>query len=708
MPDGPPARGPPGAVAATPVRAGTLRHTGPVSAAVTTRGPLRPVELATAAVMGGVTVVLAVLGVVVPVAGILQLLAVVPLGVVAQRHRPRALVAAAVAAGVVGFLVAGTAPLSVIALAALVGGIVGEVKRRGRGVGTAALAFTVAAPAVGLAVVGLLLVFSSLRVLVLQTLRNTIGGLAGIVGPLFRISDARPRTDAAIAPYFDQWWWPVGGSVVLSVVLTGVIGWRALGAVLDRLDRLPVTDHLDVANNADGASNAVPPAPVPVALVDVGFRYPGARSDALSGVDLVLDRPQMVAVLGDNGSGKSTLVRLLAGRAPTSGTVQRGGPAGLGRTGGTALIAQRPESQVLGARVRDDVVWGLPAEAAVDVERLLADVGLAGLGDRATTGLSGGQLQRLAIAAALARSPRLLLSDESTAMVDPAGREQLVALLAALPRRTGTTVVHVTHRPADAAAADRVVAVPAGRVHELDHAPTPSPLPSPPFRPRRTGPPLLVLRGVGHVYDAGTPWAHRALTGVDLDVAEGEAVVLVGGNGSGKSTLAWVLGGLLRPTEGTATLGGRPVTSQVGAVAVAFQHARLQVQRPTVGEDVAAAAGLSSAAERPVAQALALVGLDPAVAARSTDTLSGGQLRRAALAGLLVTNPKVLVLDEPLAGLDAPSRAGLVEVLARLRAEQGLTLVIVSHDVAEVAAICDRTVLVEGGRVHPAPAAVTT
>ena len=675
---------------------------------MTTRGPLRPVELATAAVMGGVTVVLAVLGVVVPVAGILQLLAVVPLGVVAQRHRPRALVAAAVAAGVVGFLVAGTAPLSVIALAALVGGIVGEVKRRGRGVGTAALAFTVAAPAVGLAVVGLLLVFASLRVLVLQTLRNTIGGLAGIAGQLLRIRDARPRTDAAVAPYFDQWWWPVGGSVVLSVILTGVIGWRALGAVLDRLDRLPVTDHLDGPNNADGASNVLPPAPVPVALVDVGFRYPGARSDALTGVDLVLDRPQMVAVLGDNGSGKSTLVRLLAGRAPTAGTVQRGGPAGLGRAGGTALVAQRPESQVLGARVRDDVVWGLPAEAAVDVEGLLADVGLAGLGDRATTGLSGGQLQRLAIAAALARSPRLLLSDESTAMVDPAGREQLVALLAALPRRTGTTVVHVTHRPADAAAADRVVGVRAGRVHELDHAPAPSPLPSPSFRPRRTGPPLLVLRGVGHVYDARTPWAHRALTGVNLDVAEGEAVVLVGGNGSGKSTLAWVLGGLLRPTEGTATLGGRPVTSQVGAVAVAFQHARLQVQRPTVGEDVAAAAGLSSAAERPVAQALALVGLDPAVAARGTDTLSGGQLRRAALAGLLVTNPRVLVLDEPLAGLDAPSRAGLVDVLARLRAEQGLTLVIVSHDVAEVAAICDRTVLVEGGRVHHEPAAVTT
>lgn len=664
-------------------------------AAATPRGPLRPVELATAAVMGGVTVVLAVLGVVVPVAGILQVLAVVPLGVVAQRHRPRALVAATVAAGVVGFLVAGTAPLAVIGLAALIGGIVGEVKRRGRGAGTAALAFTVAAPAVALLLVGLLLVFSSLRELTLQTIRNSVRGVTGIIGNVPGASAATDRVDAVTDTLVESWWWTVGGAVVASVVLTGVIAWGALGAVLERLDRLPVTDRLDGADGDDRA-----PAPVPVALVDAGFRYPGARRDALTGVDLVLDRPQMMAVLGDNGSGKSTLVRLLAGRAPTSGTVHRGGPAGLGRPGGTALVAQRPESQVLGARVRDDVVWGLPADAAVDVQGLLAAVGLAGLGDRATTGLSGGQLQRLAVAAALARSPRLLLSDESTAMVDPTGRAEMVALLASLPRRTGTTVVHVSHRPADATAADRVVAVRDGRVHELDGAPAPNPAPPPHRSTRHPGPPLLVLRGVGHVYDARTPWAHRALTGVDLDVARGEAVVLVGGNGSGKSTLAWVLGGLLWPTEGTATLDGRSITSQVGSVAVAFQHARLQVQRPTVGEDVAAAAGHGSAAHPAVARALTTVGLDPAVAARGTDTLSGGQLRRAALAGLLVTNPKVLVLDEPLAGLDAPSRAGLVEVLARLREEQGLTLVVVSHDVAEIAAICDRTVVVEGGRVR--------
>lgn len=656
------------------------------------RGPLRPVELASAAVLGGVTVVLAVVGVLVPIATILQLVAAVPMGVVARRHRPRALVAAAVAASSVGFLVAGTAPVSTILLAALVGGIVGEVKRRGRGVLAATAAFAVAAPLLGALVVGLLLIFSDLRDLLLQTIRNSVQGATTIVGQLPGTTEAVAQVDALTATLVANWWWTIGSSVAITVVLTGVVAWLALGAVLDRLDRLPLTDRLDTG------ADPRPPAAVPVALIGAGVRYPGARRDTLTGADLTFDRPELVTVVGHNGSGKSTMVRLLAGAAPTSGVVHRDGPAGLGRPGGTALVSQRPESQVLGARVRDDVVWGLPADAAVDVDALLAEVGLAGFGDRATTALSGGELQRLAIAAALARSPRLLLSDESTAMVDPDGRHRLVALLAELPRR-GTTVVHVTHRAADAEHADRVVAVHDGRVLELqrtgahDAGPVLAHAP-----PRPPGPALLELHGVGHVYNARTPWAHRALHGVDLTVGRGEAVLMAGGNGSGKSTLAWVLGGLLRPSEGTATLAGRPVAEQVGAVAVAFQHARLQLQRPTVGEDVAAAGRLDSGGHPAVAAALRTVGLDPSLAAAGTDTLSGGQLRRVALAGLLVNRPQVLVLDEPLAGLDAPSRAALTEVLVGLR-DAGVTLVVVTHDLAELSPVCHRVVRVAGGRV---------
>jgi energy-coupling factor transport system ATP-binding protein len=178
-------------------------------------------------------------------------------------------------------------------------------------------------------------------------------------------------------------------------------------------------------------------------------------------VNLEIPAGTYVGVCGDNGSGKSTLARILSGTQPTSGRVLRPGGAGLGRRGGTAIIFQRPESQVLGVRVREDVAWGL--DHTPDVDTLLARVGLAGFGERETSTLSGGELQRLAIAAALAREPVLLISDESTAMVDPNGRREIVALFRSLAQ-SGTTVVHITHRSEELADADNVLTLARGAV----------------------------------------------------------------------------------------------------------------------------------------------------------------------------------------------------------------------------------------------------
>src|SRR5207244_6752162 len=123
----------------------------------------------------------------------------------------------------------------------------------------------------------------------------------------------------------------------------------------------------------------------------------------------------------------------------------------------TAVVFQRPEMQVLGVRVRDDVGWGLPASTGVDVDALLDRVGLDSFADRETSTLSGGELQRLAVAAALAREPRLLVSDESTTMLDAAGRRRLTRLLRELAVEDGTTVVHITHHGAEAEGADLVL-----------------------------------------------------------------------------------------------------------------------------------------------------------------------------------------------------------------------------------------------------------
>jgi energy-coupling factor transporter ATP-binding protein EcfA2 len=206
---------------------------------------------------------------------------------------------------------------------------------------------------------------------------------------------------------------------------------------------------------------------------------------------------------------------------------------------------------------------------------------------------------------------------------------------------------------------------------------------------------LVTLRDVGYTYSAGTPWARRALRGIDLTLGPADAVLVVGGNGSGKTTLAWLLAGLLTPTEGEAQLEDRSIVSQVGRVGLGFQHARLQLLRRTVaGELEGVGPGTFSAHE-----ALRLVGLPPQLAMRAIDDLSGGQQRRVALARLLISESPLLVLDEPMAGLDDAAREELVAVLLRLRAERPFGLVIVSHDLVELTPVVDRVIALRHGEI---------
>ena len=167
-----------------------------------------------------------------------------------------------------------------------------------------------------------------------------------------------------------------------------------------------------------------------------------------------------------------------------------------------------------------------------------------------------------------------------------------------------------------------------------------------------------------------------------------------------------MLAGLIKPTGGTVTVDGTPAAESVGTVALSFQHARLQLQRPTVAEDILAAAGfdarLAAAEEGPdafVRTSLHRVGLPAELAGRSVDELSGGQMRRVAIAGLLASRPRVLILDEPLAGLDRESRRGLLELLGHMRRTDGLTLVVISHDLEDMGLACTRTVAVTDGTV---------
>lgn len=665
--------------------------------------------MAQSAVMAALCAACAVIAVIVPFAQSVALLGMVPMGLLAYRYRLRALIAAAFAGGAIAFLVAGLGGFMTVMICAYIGGLTGIVKRKGRGVLTVLGTSMIAGLAFGLFVVVALLGLSRLRVLIFDTITANATGLARFNESAARFTDwlgIPPFTwlgdglAATADPIRDvvEWglrYWPllVCGYAVGSIMVTSLIGWWVLSRVLEQLRGIPDVHKLETPDPG-------PPGPLPVQLRDVRFRYPGAEHDALAPISLDIDVGEHIAVTGANGSGKTTLMLLLAGREPSSGTVARPGAVALGEANGTSVVLQHPESQVLGTRVADDVVWGLPPGREVDVEALLEEVGLGGMGERDTGGLSGGELQRLAVAGALARNPSLLIADEVTSMVDQAGRDALLELLSGLTQRHPMSVLQITHYAGEAESANRVVSL-SDSLDNTDMVGTAAPGTTPPLEAAATTP-VIEFDHVSHEYGAGTPWAKTALRDISFTVHEGDGVLIHGGNGSGKSTLAWIMAGLITPTCGAVRVDGKPAAEQSGEVAVAFQAARLQLLRPRVDLEVASAAGFEPGDHDRVVAALARVGLDAALARRRIDQLSGGQMRRVVLAGLLARSPRVLILDEPLAGVDAANQRNLLVLLEDLRRETGLTVVVISHDFVGLEGLCPRTLHLKDGALEPA------
>lgn len=640
--------------------------------------------------MGALSAALAIVSVVVPFAGGLSLLVTVPMGLLGYRYRLRVLLAAAFAAATIAFLISGISGFMVVLNCAYVGGLTGIIKRRGRGTPTVVAVSIVAGIISGLFVIAALMVLVRLRTLTFEAITANVDGVVSVMSQFEPFRESAAQTRAMFGTALQYWPVLMMGYAIFSIMLVSLVGWWVLGRVLERLRVVPDVHKLE------SRVEAGPVAPLPVRLSEARYRYPGADHDALRPLNLVIDAGEHVAVTGANGSGKTTLMLLLCGREPTSGVIDRPGAVGLGRLGGTAVVMQHPESQVLGTRVADDVVWGLPPGTRTDVSGLLGEVGLAGMEERDTGGLSGGELQRLAVAAALARQPGMLIADEITSMVDQRGREALLNVLSGLAERRRMALVHITHYNSEAQIASRTVNLSesADNMVMVAHAAPPT---STVAAAPRAGAPVLELSGVGHEYGSGTPWAKSALRDVSFTVNEGEGVLIHGGNGSGKSTLAWIMAGLIAPTTGSCLVRGRPAHEHVGDVAIAFQAARLQLLRSTVDLEVASAAGFSPFDTARVVAALATVGLDGSLARRRVDQLSGGQMRRVVMAGLLARWPQALILDEPLAGLDAASQRGLLTLLTDLRRNVGLTVIVISHDFGGLEELCPRTLHLDTG-----------
>ena len=687
---------------------------------------LTPVEVATAGALSGLAVTFGLIAAVTPVFQLLfQVATAVPLAMVSLKLRPRASAAAFASTVLLAIAVGGFATAGRCFQAALVGLIIGFLHRK------RASWLSVGAVAAGLGLVwgiGTGVAFwllADLRALGLESIQKMLDGLLWLIGHIPHsgaIVDAGHTLGQWIV---DAWWVWIPITRFVGVAFLVLAARWLLVAILRRISLDTGWDPLANASAANTVGDDAPSSPLPLALNDVSFTYPGAQQYALRGVTISFERPEYTVIVGHNGSGKSTLALLLAGAEPGEGT--RTGGGGLGAVGGSALVGQRSELLVLGQNVAEDVTWGMSDQETrdLDLDDLLERVGLAGLADADPRSLSGGQLQRLALAGALARSPRLLISDESTAMIDRAGRSEMLNLLSSLPQQ-GIAVVHITHDPAEADRADRVITIERGRILSderpaltgpapRDEKVTEEGTPAPPTTPRSprekpTSTPALInaehlwADRVAHTYDLGTPWEKPVLHDVTLILDPGQAMLITGDNGSGKTTLSRILAGLLVPTWGNVTLGSKPMERRIGDVALSMQFARLQLQRPSVRSDILAAAGhgprvgaLSARrkdtlarqdADRLVAQAMDLVGLDPALASRGIDDLSGGQMRRVALAGLLAAHPRVLILDEPMAGLDRESRDLLVSVLKERR-RAGLSILVISHDLEGMDSLCD-------------------
>ncbi len=452
-------------------------------------------------------------------------------------------------------------------------------------------------------------------------------------------------------------------------------------------------------------------------LSGIRYRPPGAERDALAGVDLELHAGELVLLAGPSGSGKTTLLRVLSGLVPH---FHGGRFAGSCRVAGldtrharpaevcsrAGIVFQDPEAGTIMLAVDREVAFPLecaawpPAQIAERVLEALTEAGAAHLRDRPTGELSGGELQRVALAAALATRPPLLLLDEPMSQLDPQASGSLAARLRALAD-AGTCVVVTEHRTSRIAGhADRIVRLEAGRI--VGDAPVVREQAAPAANGHRrapTGEPLAELREIA----AGFP-GRSVLAAAGLQLAAGSVTALAGDNGSGKSTLARVLAGLHHPSGGHVRLGGEdvtplPVERRFPRLAFVGQDPGRVLLRERVDDEVEFGPRQLGwpvdERRRAVAAALAAVGLE-GFAGRHPRDLSGGERERVAVAAALVSRPRVLVLDEPTRGMDDAMRGQLVALL-QAHVADGNTALVVTHDGALAQRVADRCLILADG-----------
>lgn len=482
-----------------------------------------------------------------------------------------------------------------------------------------------------------------------------------------------------------------------------------------------------------------------MALLDVQnltFTYPTCTSPALKDISFQLQAGEFMAVCGATGSGKSTLLRLLkrelaplgsrTGRILLQNIPQEELPA---ETSAYTIgyVMQRPEQQIVTDKVWHELAFGLEnmnlpqPVIARRIAEMAAYFGIEDWFDQNVSTLSGGQKQLLNLAAVMVMQPQLLILDEPTAQLDPIAAADFIATIRKINRELGLTILITEHRLEDVIpVCDRLLVLEEGRVLHCDvpreviramadrpdllcfmpaaarlyhHLNMTGQVPLDVREGRRflsetfrndihslpetettpSAPPALEMDHVCFRYDRKAPDVLRSM---NLTVQEGEILCLLGGNGSGKSTTLAAAAGLLRPYAGVIRIFGKRLqdyrnqTLYQHCLTLLPQDVQTVFLHNTVREELAdAQAGVQ----------LLPFDLSPLYDQHPYD-LSGGQQQLVAMARVLATQPRLLLLDEPTKGVDAAAKAKLISILKGLR-DQGMTILIVTHDV-EFAALC--------------------
>lgn len=490
-----------------------------------------------------------------------------------------------------------------------------------------------------------------------------------------------------------------------------------------------------------------------VEVQSVSFTYNAKDSGrALNRVSFFIRRGERIAVLGHNGSGKSTLVRILGGLlTPSEGKCLVKGTdihdlpfRELRRTVG--MVFQDPENQIVAAMVEDDIAFapenqGLPsAEIQRRVDSALVRVNLTHKQGASVAALSGGEKQRLALAGTLAADVECLILDEATAMLDPKGRVDVERALRDL-HHNGMTIIQVTHQieAENFDGIERVIVLSHGSIKwqgatrdfwdnaeglgfELpdvfkfrrfceagglnfpnDFANISVPHQKSAGTSRTQAPAKFRIEGLSFWHDDKT----QALKNIHTEIFSGEWLSIIGRTGSGKSTLVQHLNGLYKIQEGKIFFEDSPLAQKGEGlytlrqrVGLVFQHPEDQLFSPTVREELAFApknAGFGAKAlDDAINYGLDCAGLPPEFLGRNPIALSGGERRLVAIASVLSAMPECVVLDEPLAGLDASYQRKILRMLGRLR-DEGKTIITVTHDLNMALNFSDRILVLRDG-----------